>query len=98
MNDTEPTRMKILGEVDIPYYQGTKESLAKDARKVLNMLHPGKAIALEFGCKKEAQDMRSMLYTMAILKFAEAGHIKTKVLETLMYVWLVEPDNDKKEQ
>ena len=82
--------MKILGEVDIPHLERGPENMAKESRTVLTKLNPGKALALEFGTEKEAKDMRSMLYTMAILKYAEAGHIKTKIIQNLMYVWLTE--------
>jgi hypothetical protein len=87
---TENTYPRILGETDIPTHRTSPENKAQACRAIINQLHPGKATIVEFDSKKEAEDHRSMLYTMAILKFGEAGQIATKLIANVLYVWLVE--------
>ncbi|NMC55000.1 MAG: hypothetical protein GYA48_15340 [Chloroflexi bacterium] len=84
---TVPT---VLGEVDlseINYRQGGP-SRAQQCRNMLEILKPQKATIFEMRDKKEAEDYRSMLYTMAILKFSESGRIATRIVDNLLYVWL----------
>lgn len=81
--------MKKLGTVPIPEIRYQREgNRAQHAREMINGLVPGKADLYEFTDKKEAQDLRSMISTMAILKFGEAGRISTRVIENTMYIWL----------
>lgn len=86
--------VSIVGMIPIEALPTTRyergENRATFCREVLNSLQPGKANLYEFVNKKTAEDYRSMLYSMAILKFGEAGRVKTKIVEHLMYVWLVE--------
>lgn len=85
--------MKKLGTVPIPenkYRQD--ENRAQKARQVLDDLIPGKADLYEFNDKKEAQTFRSMLSSMAILKFGGSGKISTSIVENTMYIWLREQE------
>jgi hypothetical protein len=85
--------MKKLGTIPIPELRYQKKgNRAQMARKMLEELVPGKADLYEFVDKKEAQDLRGMLSSMAILKFGEAGHISTSIVDNTMYLWLREPE------
>ncbi len=92
--------MKILGEVEIPHHRFSKENTANQAREIIAKLRTDKALLVEFGSKTEANTMRSMMYTMAILKFGEAGHLATSNQDNLLYAWLLslpdERSTDKK--
>lgn len=88
--------MKKLGTVPIPENRYQKEgNRAQKARQMLDELTPGKADLYEFADKKEAQNFRSMISSMAILRWGEAGHIRTSVVENTLYIWL--RDLDRKE-
>ena len=83
--------MQKLGTVPIPnnkYQRNNKENRAHLARKILSELTPGKADLFEFDDKKDAQNMRSMISTMAILTWGEGGHVATSNVENMLYVWL----------
>ena len=82
--------MQKLGTVPIPdnRYQRNRENRAHQARKLLSELTPGKADLYEFEDKKDAQNMRSMITSMAILKWGEGGHVATSNVENMLYVWL----------
>jgi hypothetical protein len=41
-------------------------------------------------------NIRSMISTMAILRWGEAGHIGTSVVENTLYLWL--KDTERKEE
>lgn len=83
--------MQKLGTVPIPYNRYQKqENRAQMARKMLAELTPGKADLYEFADHKEAQNIRSMITSMAILKWGEAGHIATSIQDNTMYLWLRE--------
>lgn len=83
--------MKKLGTVPIPENRYQKEgNRAQTARKMLDELTPGKADLYEFETKRDAQVIRSMIASMAILKFGEAGRIGTSIVENTMYLWLKE--------
>ncbi|HAL16860.1 MAG TPA: hypothetical protein DCP32_08940 [Anaerolineaceae bacterium] len=61
---------------------------------MLDELTPGKADLYEFADKNEAKNLRSMISSMAILKFGEAGHIGTSIVENTMYLWLKKGEED----
>ena len=89
--------MKKLGTVPIPEIRYQREgNRAQAARKALEELTPGKADLYEFADKKEAMNIRSMISSMAILRWGEAGHIGTSVVENTMYLWL--KDSERKEE
>jgi hypothetical protein len=85
--------MKKLGTVPIPENRYQKDgNRAQMARKMISELVPGKADLYEFETKHDALNIRSMLCSMAILKFGEGGHIGTSIVENTMYIWLKEPE------
>lgn len=85
--------MKKLGTVPIPENRYRHDAnRAQKARQMINDLKPGSADLYEFADKKEAHDYRSMLYSMAILKFGEAGHLAISQAENTLYLWLVDPN------
>lgn len=87
----ETKQPMILGEVAIPHdYDQTKINKARFSRSLLNSLREGKALLVEFETHREAENYRAMLYSMAILKYGEAGRIATRIVENLLYVWLVD--------
>lgn len=93
--ENEDRICKVLGVCDIPAsYRKDGQNKARLVRatleKLVNEVPTGKALVLEFDNKKEAHDMRSMFYTMSIIRFGEAGHISSRIVENLFYVWLVE--------
>lgn len=85
---SEPT---YLGTIEIPTsYNQQISNTAQQARAILDKAETtegGKAAVFEFKDKREAQLHRSMLYTMAILRYGEAGRIGTRLLDNLLYVW-----------
>ena len=62
----------ILGEADIPKSHSREANKANISRDILEKLPEAKALVLEFDNQKDANDYRSMLYTMAIFKFGQA--------------------------
>ena len=80
----------ILGNAEIPKdYSKTQTNKANKCREILAMIPAGKALIIEFDSKKDANDYRSMLYTMSILKYGESGHIGTRINDNVMYIWEV---------
>jgi hypothetical protein len=89
MRNKEVNLMGVVPVEDMPvtrYERG--ENRATFCREMLNSLQPGKAHVYEFADHKMARDYRSMLHSMAILKYGEGGHVGTKTIENIMYVWL----------
>ena len=80
----------ILGKVPVTKnYNRPKGKKASKCIEILDGLTEGYATLIDFDDKKEAQDYRSMLYTMSILKFGKAGCIGTRLDDTVLHVWLI---------
>lgn len=86
---------KFLGKTEIPNDYRKRENKAQMCRELLEGLTNGQADLYEFGSKKEAEDYRSMLYSMAILKYGSAGRIATRLIENLLYVWLSDGESNE---
>lgn len=88
--DTTDDKPKFLGKTAIPTSYQQRDNRAQFCRKMLEKLTADQADLYEFATKKEAEDYRSMLYSMAILKYSVAGKIATRIMDNMLYVWLAE--------
>lgn len=90
--------MNKLGSIPIPETNYRKDgNKAQMARAILNDLRIGMADVYEFATENEAKNMRSMIASMAILKFGAGGFISTSLKENILTIWLKERKSEWKQ-